>query len=147
MFLCATPKKSFLKVKQQIIRTVDMYFRKIFALAIVGLLCVSCVSTKEYEKKLTSWVGQSERSLIDSWGPPHRAYETGGTKYLTWSSSGSMTLPGQQPTYYTNVIGNTAYTNAVGGSAPTTINLNCETTFTIAGGIIQSWRWQGNNCR
>ena len=124
-----------------------MKLRRFLMLAVLALSTAACVSTEEYEKKLTSWVGQSEMSLISSWGPPTRAYETGGTKFLTWSSSGSMTLPGQQPTYYTNVIGNTAYTTAVGGSSPTTINLNCETTFTIAGGIVQSWRWQGNNCR
>lgn len=124
-----------------------MHFKKVFALAIVGLLLAACASSEAYEKKLTSWIGQSESSLIASWGPPNRAYETGGTKYLTWSSSGSVTLPGQQPTYHTTVIGSTAYTSAVGGSSPTTINLHCETTFIVAGGIIQSWRWQGNRCR
>ena len=100
---------------------------KCLLVILVGIFLSSCVTQKEFETKLASWIGQPERQLINSWGPPNRVYESGDSKYLTWTTSGSVTIPGSSPTYYTNVIGSTAYTTAVGGSAPTTINTNCET--------------------
>lgn len=121
-------------------------FRTVAMVSSLFLFIAGCSTTEDFEKKLASWVGSSERELISTWGPPHRAYESGNTKYLTWNQSGAMTLPGTQPTYSTTVIGNTAYTNAYGGTPPTTINLNCETTFEVQDGVISGWRWQGNNC-
>ena len=35
---------------------------------------------------------------------------------------------------------------AIGGTAPMNTMLNCERTFVIENGRIQSWSWKGNNC-
>ena len=122
------------------------YFKRLLLFFPLLLLLSSCLSTEEYEKRLSSWVGSTEESLISAWGPPHRVYESGGTKYLTWVRSDTMTLPGSEPTYNTQFYGNTAYTTAYGGSDPITMNLRCQTTFTISGGFVRRWRWEGNNC-
>lgn len=112
-----------------------------------GILSLSgCMTASQYEEILNSWVGSSEQSLIESWGPPSSHYISGNTKYLTYSSQGSMTIPGTQPTYQSTVIGNQIYTNSYGGTAPTTINLSCQQTFTVENGYIKSWSYKGNNC-
>ena len=121
-------------------------FRSLFAAICLLLFTTACTTLKEFEDNLSTWMGATEEQLVMSWGPPTSVYEAGDLKYLSWSSAGSMTLPGSSPTYHTNVIGNKAYTTAIGGSAPTTINLNCQTTMVIKGGLVSSWQWKGNNC-
>jgi hypothetical protein len=119
--------------------------RKLICVAI--LLLAGCATEAKYEAALKSWVGNSESSLVNSWGPPDSVYENGGTKYLTYQKSRSGYIPGTTPTYQTQIIGNTAYTNSYGGSSGYSYNQNCKTTFTISGGRITNWRWEGNNCR
>ena len=119
---------------------------RLFIFAIVIAPLVGCMTASQYEEILDSWVGSSEQALIESWGPPSSHYTSGDTKYLTYSSQGSMTLPGTQPTYQSTVIGNQIYTNSYGGSAPTTVHLSCQQTFKVVGGYIRSWSYKGNNC-
>ena len=105
-----------------------------------------CVTKAEHEDKLSNWIGFSESSLVESWGPPNGFYETGKKRFLTWSQSGTAIIPGTQPYYTTNIIGNTAYTQAYGGTSPMAINLNCDVTMIIESDTVVSWRYQGNNC-
>ncbi|MCH2276460.1 hypothetical protein [Thalassospira sp.] len=121
-------------------------YLNVAVIAVALLVLAGCMTASKYEEILNSWVGQSEQSLIASWGPPTSHYDAGNAKYLTYSNQGSMTLPGTQPTYQSTVIGNQIYTTSYGGSAPTTIALSCQQTFTVVRGYITSWRYQGNNC-
>ena len=91
-------------------------------------------------------VGQSESRLLAQWGPPTSFFESGGVRYLTYSKSSSMVIPGTPPTYHTTVYGNTAYTTPIGGTSDDIVNFSCTTTFTIQDGMIRTYRWQGNNC-
>lgn len=119
------------------------------AIAIVATLLISagCATTANYEKILESWVGDTELNLIRKWGPPLQSHEVGGSKFLVYSSSRTLYLPGVAPTYTTTVIGNTAYTKPVGGTPGQNIGFSCQTTFEISGERIVSWRWQGNDCK
>ena len=121
-------------------------FGKFITLTLLAGFLSACATQEDFEAKLSSWVGHSGSELISSWGPPHRVYESGGQKYLTWSSSGTMVIPGSSPSYNTTFIGSTAYTTPIGGSSPMAINLSCEKTMTLENGYITTWRWQGNNC-
>ena len=113
----------------------------------VFLTLTACIATTgKYEKKLASWFGQNEQSLIAGWGPPQQVYESGGFKYLTYDWSGSAYIPGTSPTYQTQFIGNTAYTTSYGGSSAVTLNLNCRTTFTLQNGVVSAYRFEGNRC-
>jgi hypothetical protein len=120
-------------------------FRVFFSLSAI-LTLSACVTSEQFEETLNSWVGHSEQTLIEAWGPPSSYYQSGSMKYLTYSNQGSITLPGTQPTYRSTVIGNQIYTNAYGGSAPTTINLSCQKTFTIKNDFVTSWSYKGNGC-
>ncbi len=121
--------------------------RKTITLTAILFTLAGCATTANYEKILQSWVGDTELNLIRKWGPPRESYETGGSKFLVYSSSRNVYLSGTAPSYTTTVIGNTAYTNAVGGTPGQNIGLSCQTTFEISGERIVSWRWQGNACK
>jgi hypothetical protein len=118
--------------------------RHLLILAMLGLS--ACATTEKYEKILGSWVGASEDSLIAKWGPPDSSYQSGETKYLTYARSNSAYIPGTAPTYQTTCSLGICNTIAVGGSPGFTVNSNCKTTFTLSGGKITNWRYQGNDC-
>lgn len=106
-----------------------------------------CATTEGYERILRSFVGQSEQTLVRSWGAPDGAYESSGTKFLTYRRRAQVMVPGVPPTYQTTYIGNTAYTQPVGGTSPFMVNKSCITTFEVVGGVVTSWRWEGNACK
>lgn len=119
---------------------------KRFSVVVLTLMLASCATTAKYEKILNSWVGDDELNLVRSWGPPQQAYEAGGHKFIVYSNDRNVFVPGQAPTYQTNVIGNTAYTNSYGGSPAMNVNLSCTTTFETADGKILNWSYRGNDC-
>ena len=108
---------------------------------------VACATEGKYKAILNTWVGFSEVDLIRKWGAPVNSYESGDRKFIVYSSSRNVVLPGTNPTYTTNVIGNTAYTNTYGGTPARNISMSCETTFELKNKTIVSWSFRGNNCR
>ena len=124
-----------------------MHVRPLRFLLIASLvILLGCATTANYEKMLNSWVGAPELDLVRRWGPPIQSYETSGRKFLVYSNSRNIFLPGTAPTYTTTVIGNTAYTNRVGGTPAQNIGLSCQTTFEIFQERVVSWRYEGNDC-
>jgi len=119
-----------------------MYRYLLIAISLVG-----CATTAGYEKVLNSWVGAQEVDLVRSWGPPAQSYETGGRKFIVYTSHRNIYLPGTTPTYQTTVVGNTAYTNAVGGNPAMTIGKSCIVTFELEDSKILSWSHKGNDCK
>ncbi len=121
---------------------------RMFFKAICFLLVLSgCATTANYEKLLSSWVGQSEVDLLRSWGPPQQQYQSGEVKFLTYDRRSNVFVPGTAPTFQTNIIGNTAYTTAIGGSPAYNIPTACRTTFEVQNDRVTTWRWEGNACR
>ena len=129
--------------------------RKTLTIVVIGLFMVGCASTPEappattagYEKILNSWVGATELAIVRKWGPPQQSYETSGRKFLVFIRSQNIAMPGQDPYYMTNRIGNTTYTTPIGGRSPMNLNFHCQTTFELDGEKIVSWGYEGNNCR
>jgi hypothetical protein len=74
-------------------------------------------------------------ALIAAWGPPSDEYVLpNGSRMYTW-----LYVSG------TRVVANyNAYLNMVTAGS---VTYWCKTTFTVAGSMIQSWRWEGNACR
>lgn len=108
----------------------------------------ACATTEKYEAKLASWVGKSEKSLVQAWGAPDSVYELSrDEKILTYQSARNVFFPGSAPSYQTNFVGNTAYTNAYGGSPSMNVSMSCKTSFTIEKKKVISWSWKGNDCR
>ena len=120
--------------------------KKAILLTAVLLIFAGCATRANYEKALNSWVGSSEIDLIRKWGVPQQFYETGGRKFLVYSSSRNMNIPGTPPSYTSTIVGNTTYRNRVGGTPDQNIELNCKTTFELENEKVLSWRWQGNDC-
>jgi hypothetical protein len=119
--------------------------RPLGLLVLLGL--TACATTANYERLLSSWVGHSELDLVRAWGSPTGQYESGGVRFLTYEQRRNVFMPGTNPTYQTNIIGNTAYTTAIGGSPAYNIPISCRTTFEIQNQRITNWRWEGNGCR
>ncbi|WP_312105541.1 hypothetical protein [Pygmaiobacter massiliensis] len=119
--------------------------KKLFSCS-VFILLAGCATSAKYEAVLDSWIGSSELEIVRSWGPPAQAYETGGRKFLVYTSSRNVVLPGTAPTYTTNVVGNTAYTNSYGGTPAQNLAFSCETTFELSKETIVSWSYRGNDC-
>lgn len=121
--------------------------RMLAAVALATMMMVGCATTENYEKMLNSWVGAQELDLVRRWGAPTQSYEAAGRKFVTYSSSRNIFIPGTAPTYTTTLVGNTAYTNRVGGTSAQNIGMSCQTTFEIYQERVVSWRHAGNDCR
>lgn len=119
---------------------------RFFAVFFITFFLSGCATEAGYQKVLNSWMGSTDVSLIQSWGPPQQSYELSGHTFLVYSRSSSSYVPGVAPTYQTTFIGNTAYTNTYGGSQGFNVSYSCTTTFEIVSGKIVNWRYQGNNC-
>lgn len=114
-------------------------------LSTMGL--TGCVQLPSYRETLNSWVGTRETVLVASWGIPNQVYTTDGVKYITYSRSRSVYIPGEGPSYHTTATYYGTITRPVGGSPGYTINRYCDTTFMIVDGVIQSCSFRGNDCR
>ena len=117
-----------------------------FSIILIAFVFSACATEEGYKKAVNSWMGSTELDLIRQWGPPQQSYEAGGRKFLVYTSSRNVIIPGTAPTYNTTIIGNTAYTNSIGGTPAQNIGLNCQTTFEVYGDRVVSWRFQGNDC-
>ena len=115
---------------------------------ILAAATIGCATQEGYEKVLSSYVGSTEASLLAQWGPPDTFYSSdASTKYLTYSKSQSGYVPGVPPTYQTSCSFGFCTTLPIGGSPGYSLTDTCKTSFTIVGGTITSWRYQGNACR
>jgi len=135
--------------------------RIILGFTFIALL-FGCATTANYEKMLSSWMGASADSLVQSWGPPDNSYQlSDGGKVLTYNKSRNMTLYTQTPvTTYQNgtvstmgmygggSVGSYSGTSTSYVNTPMNINQNCTTRFTVnSSGRITNWAWEGNACR
>ena len=122
--------------------------KKFLGIVVLGLLLTGCfATTKNYEAILDTWIGASEDHLVEKWGVPNGVYKKNdGGKILTFVSTGSMYMPGQNTSKTTSdPWGGT--TTTVTSSSGTVIPLKCKTTFIISpSGKIKSWTWEGNDC-
>jgi hypothetical protein len=105
------------------------------ALTIV-LAAAGCATEEKYVAQTQAWMGRPEKELLATWGAPNRAYETAGTRYLTYARLSLITTGG----YYDRW-------DSWYGSPARTMSLSCETTFVVANGIVQSVSHRGNDCR
>lgn len=111
------------------------------------LMLTGCATAAKYEESLNTMVGKTEVDLIRAWGAPAQSYETGNSKFLTYESNNRAILPGTPPAYTTTYNGGYSYSTPIGGSSPVSIPMRCSTTFELEGGVVKSWRYEGNSCR
>ena len=134
---------------------------KLSSLLIMLIGLTGCYSTANYEKMLSSWIGQSELELISVWGPPQSSYQAStNVKVIQFVSQSNVQIGGfttttPVTTYNTGSVygnnGSAFYSGTSTSYVPTTtpiqnIALNCTTIFTIEDGIVSNWKWKGNAC-
>jgi hypothetical protein len=129
--------------------------------ALILLLCLGlcgCATTAKYEAKLNTFIGQSEDSLIASWGVPDKQYNMSDGKkaieYVEKSTvrTGGDTYTESRTTYHSGTIGDKTYsgtsTQYVTEKTPVErYKLYCKTSFIIdKSGRVESWHHEGNDC-
>src|ERR1700709_774205 len=114
--------------------------RRVWVLFLAGLStgCVSGLATRQAE--LSQWVGRPETELAAAMGAPNRSYDSGGMKFLTYEERRVEIVPGT-PSYFGR--GPFGYGSPF---PPTAATLQCDTTFTVAGGVVRAFSLRGNAC-
>lgn len=114
--------------------------RRAILLVLIGLAAGCENQLAARQAWLSHFVGQPEGVVVQQMGVPARTYETGGVKYLAYNEHRINIIPAF-PAYSPFFTGWYA-----GGLPPQVIELQCETTFEIAGGTVQSFTLRGNAC-
>jgi hypothetical protein len=102
---------------------------------------VGCTSgLAERQAELSQWVGQPEAQLVAAMGAPHRVYDSGGVRFLTYED------------VYVNEGPAGPYYFGPGPAAPTGFSGTiyrtvCNTTFTVADGVVKAFGLRGDGCR
>jgi hypothetical protein len=110
----------------------------------LALVLAGCVNQlAQRQAILNQLVGRPEPELVQQFGVPTRTYETDGVKYLAYNESRVDIVPSLPPYGIGPWWDYGAYG---GGFPPQVVNLVCETTFAVAGGVVKSYTLRGNAC-
>ncbi|MGA3403991.1 MAG: hypothetical protein ABSC95_32690 [Acetobacteraceae bacterium] len=113
-------------------------------LFVLALLLGGCVNQlAQRQAFLNQFVGHPDSELVQQLGVPTRTYETDGVKYLAYDESRVQIVPALPP-YGPGPWW--AYGGYGGGFPPQVVNLTCDTTFAVAGGVVKSYTLRGNAC-
>lgn len=113
------------------------------AVLVLAVLLTGCANhLAQREAFLSRFIGKSESYLVQRLGVPTRSFTTGGVKYLAYTESRVDIIPGL-PAYG---WGPPFWGWYGGGFPPEAVNLICETTFAIKGGVVLSYSLRGNAC-
>lgn len=107
--------------------------RTLWALTLC-LVLSGCVTTQEVSVKANSWIGASEDSLVEKWGPPISEYNRkGGRKILTYRDG------------YSRIVSTpTDYSKPNGHQKITTDSASCLVNFYIDDGMnVSKVDWKG----
>jgi hypothetical protein len=109
-------------------------------LVVAAVLLSGCTGgLAERHAELSHWIGQPESQLIAAMGAPHRVYDSGGMKFLTYQEVEVQREPAG------------GYYFGPGPAAPTGFGgprliSTCETTFTVSGGVVRAFSLRGGGC-
>ena len=132
--------------------------KKVCFLLILSLLLFACAfNNTAYEQKLQAWVGQSEQTLIKSWGKPTiKKVNSNSQTLLTYVKQSEYLVPMEY--FYDNpgwvdadVMYNPFFVDD--GMPPyaeiidTEVEKICQTTFVAENGMITSYHFSGNDCQ
>lgn len=120
---------------------------KIATIALAAVVLGGCATAGKYKRSVDSWIGAREVDLVRKWGPPHQTYDSGGSRFLGYSSQRNVIVPGVAPTYTTQMYGNTAFTTSSGGVPPSSFTASCMTTFEVKDEVIVAATFKGSDCK
>jgi len=104
-------------------------------LAVLALALSACAADPGAQRRafLASLIGQPEAAAVRALGVPSQTYQAGGSRFLSYTERGSRVIPGGPAGGYGTV-------------SPEVVEIGCETTLEVAGGIVQSWSLRGTAC-
>lgn len=130
--------------------------KKTAFLLILVLLLFACTTNVAYENKLQKWIGQSEASLIKSWGKPTaQKIISDGQIILSYTKQNEYFVPTEYFYDYpgwdsADIMYDPFFTeDSFAPYAQITdmeVQQICQTSFTVQNGIIQSYKFRGNDC-
>ena len=132
-------------------RNVSRSMSLVIVIFFLPVLILSCSSAREknYESHVSSFLGVAEGDLVQKWGPPQEAYESGGRKYLKYSfvaekarennrvsegSRGSL-YGSREPSFWSSSSQFNQPKSKI-----------CVTTFELVESKVVAYEWEGNNC-
>jgi len=116
-----------------------------FALPVLfSVLLGACATTAGYEKQLATWVGKNEVELVRGWGPPNQSYEVSGRRFLVYTVTRDVVVPGNAPIPISNSKGKLIA--ILPGTADTTASSACTTSFELLNARVVSWSHRGDDC-
>ncbi len=122
---------------------------KTLAVACVLALGACAYPSAEHVAALNALVGKPETDLVRAMGVPTRTYDTGGHRFLAYSRSKLETIPGDPgfgPWWGRGRWGGGWGGWGGWGYGLELIQRDCETTFDLLKGTVQSWSLRGNDC-
>ncbi|MFI3241440.1 MAG: hypothetical protein R3Y43_02620 [Alphaproteobacteria bacterium] len=74
----------------------------------------------------------TKKELVLEWGPPSETYKLDDEiEFLIYNNNPSMSTPYSVSASYFGY----------------SIKYKCKTTFTLMNAVVNSWRYEGNNCK
>jgi hypothetical protein len=113
--------------------------RSVGVVLVTGLLTGCTGGLAERQAELSQWVGQPEVQLVAAMGAPNRSYDSGGLKFLTYEEVHVERGPGGPYYFGPGPAGPSGF----GGVVFSTV---CDTTFTVAGGLVKGFSFRGDGC-
>jgi hypothetical protein len=113
---------------------------RVLGVFVAGLVLTGCTNElAERQAELQHWIGQPESQLLAAMGAPNRIYDSGPTKFLTYEDV--YQEEGPTGPYYFGP--GPAAPTGFSGLRYTTV---CDTTFSVAEGVVKAFSLRGNGC-
>lgn len=125
-------------------------WRNMAMLAGVAALGACAYPNPAHVAALDAMVGKSEQDVVQAYGVPSRSYDLNGHRYLAYTHSRLVTIPGT-PGFgpwggpYWGGWGGWGG-GGWGGFPPEIAQRDCETTFDLVGHVVKTWTLRGNAC-
>ena len=108
----------------------------LFAAMLMPAACANQLAQRQ--ARLAPLVGRPVADVIQQLGVPDRTFQAGGVEYLAYVERRVEILPG--------VWGGPFWLGGLDNIPPEVVQWQCETTFTIAAGVVRSFSLHGNAC-
>lgn len=130
-------------------RSLVLIFPRVRSASLLALLLLAgCASQALAERRayLTSFIGESEATLVRQMGVPTRTFEAGGEKFLAYETRRADVVPGFYPPPWFGPGFGPWWGYPYAWSPPAVITRSCQTTFEIKGNKVASFSMRGDGC-
>lgn len=134
-----------------------MMVKNVALYILVLIFLFACATPAKYDNKLAAMVGEKATVLVDTWGRPSaRKILDNGDEVYTYTKANNVYVPSE---FYIYNQGFEPSEDVVYGPFLNDYNFGpygetfgyqveefCQTSFLIKNGLINGWKWRGNDC-